>query len=50
MVLVYFFSGIFEVLFECIPYFLTGLLFFTIFGSSDDDDSGWYETAGECDD
>jgi len=47
---VYLFSGVFEVLFECIPYFLTGLLFFSIFGSSDDDDSGWYDTAGECDD
>lgn len=50
MVLVYFFSGIFEVLFECIPYFLAGLLFFSLMGSSDDDDSGWYETSGECDD
>ena len=49
-VFVYLFSGIFEVLFECLPYFLTGLLFFSIYGSSDDDDSGWYETAGECDD
>mgnify|MGYP001169056167 FL=1 len=47
---VYLFSGVFEVLFECIPYFFTGLLFFSIFGSSDDDDSGWFETSGHCDD
>ena len=45
----YIFSGLIEAFIECFPIFITGLLFFSIFGSSDDD-SGWYETAGECDD
>ena len=47
---VYLFSDVFELLFDCLPIFLASLLFFGLFESSDDDDSGWFETAGHCDD
>tara|TARA_B100001093_G_C26400493_1_gene831108 strand:+ start:139 stop:555 length:417 start_codon:yes stop_codon:yes gene_type:complete len=47
---VYLFSDVFEFLFDCLPIFLASLLFFGLFESSDDDDSGWFETAGHCDD